>query len=274
MKFYSSSQFASFRILFGIYLLIHFAMLLPYGPELWSNEGVLPRASLNFTYPAFFNLLNLFDSPLGVQVFISGLIFLAILFATGYKRQLIALLLWYGWACLFNRNNLISNPGIPFVGWLLLVCAVVPAGEPAWISEKKKDWEMPAIIYYGAWVIMSIGYCISGIDKLGSPSWIDGTAMYHLLNNPLARDSFFRDFLLLMPMWVFKMMTWISLGLELVFLPFAIFQRTRSWAWFGMVGMHLGILLIVDFADLTFGMLMIHFFTFQRGWLERKSRAR
>lgn len=35
-----------------------------------------------------------------------------------------------------------------------------------------------------------------------------------------------------------------------------------------MVAMHLGILFVVDFADLTFGMLMIHLFTFDPDWLK------
>jgi predicted DCC family thiol-disulfide oxidoreductase YuxK len=35
-----------------------------------------------------------------------------------------------------------------------------------------------------------------------------------------------------------------------------------------MIAMHLGILLLVDFADLTLGMLMIHAFTFDASWLK------
>jgi len=38
--------------------------------------------------------------------------------------------------------------------------------------------------------------------------------------------------------------------------------------------MHLGILLIIDFADLTIGMLMIHAFTFDSRWLNKKLKGR
>jgi hypothetical protein len=34
-----------------------------------------------------------------------------------------AFILWYQWACLLNINVFISNPGIPYVGWLLLAHA-------------------------------------------------------------------------------------------------------------------------------------------------------
>src|SRR5215468_6604128 len=37
-----------------------------------------------------------------------------------------ALLLWYLSACLFGRNPLISNPALPFIGWLLLLHTLLP----------------------------------------------------------------------------------------------------------------------------------------------------
>jgi predicted DCC family thiol-disulfide oxidoreductase YuxK len=38
--------------------------------------------------------------------------------------------------------------------------------------------------------------------------------------------------------------------------------------------MHLGILLVVDFADLSLGMVMIHLFTFDPAWLPARNDAR
>ncbi len=62
-----------------------------------------------------------------------------------------------------------------------------------------------------------------------------------------------------------------SVGLEALFLPLCLWSRTRPLAWAGIVGMHLGILLVVNFADLTTGMLMVHLFTFDPRWI--KARA-
>jgi hypothetical protein len=50
-------QFAWFRIIFGGYLAIHFAHLVPWGAELFSREGVIPRASLNPTSGILPNVL-------------------------------------------------------------------------------------------------------------------------------------------------------------------------------------------------------------------------
>ena len=275
MKFYTPYQFSIFRIVLGVYLLIHFIHLLPYAPEIWSNQGTLPDPSLNFTFGLFPNLLNYFDSPVQTQVFVSILIVAALCFTLGIQRRLSAFVLWVGWACLFNRNNLISNPGIPFVGWLLLCSSVIPSGEPwSLFSSKKENWELPKVLFIGAWVIMACGYTISGIDKLHAPSWVDGSAILHLLNNPLARDWWPREILLQLPDILIKIMTWSILFMELAFLPLSLHPKTRKFAWMGMVAMHLGILMIVDFADLTCGMLMIHLFTIDARWFKASSLVR
>ncbi len=273
MKSYSPYQFSLFRIILGIYLTIHFILLIPYGTEIWSNLGILPEASLNLTHGYFPNFLNHFDDPWMVQGFIGLAVMLSILFTFGIKRQLVAIGLWYVWVCLFDRNNLISNPGIPFIGWLLLCSACISAGEPWPIRRQPKNqkWVFPKIIFIGAWVIMALSYSISGLDKLMAPSWQDGTALFHLLENPLARDWWFREGLLMLPMPVLKIMTWGILALEILFLPLTIFKKTRKWVWMTMIGMHLGILLVIDFADLTLGMLMIHWFTFDGRWFKAKT---
>jgi hypothetical protein len=265
---YTARQFAVFRIVFGAYLVIHLAMLIPYGPELFGASGLIPSPALQPTYRFFPNILTVLDSPLGTQLFLVALTGLAASLTCGWQRPWAAFLLWYGWACLFNRNNFIGNPGLPSVGWLLLACSLIPTGEPyALGAHQRDDWKMPATIFWGAWGIMALGYTVSGIHKLGSPSWADGTAIYHLLDNPLARDSALRAWLLKSPPWVTQAMSYGSLTLELLFLPLAIWRRTRPIAWVAMVLMHLGIVSLISFADLTAGVLMIHFFAFDTRWL-------
>ena len=61
-----NSQFTFFRILFGSFLTWHFLALIPYGTELFSNEGLIGDASLNPTYGLFPNPLYIFDGPLAV----------------------------------------------------------------------------------------------------------------------------------------------------------------------------------------------------------------
>lgn len=265
----TARQFAWFRIVFGSYLAVHFAHLVPWGAELFSRDGVIPRASLNPTHGILPNVLAWWDSPAFVTVFLVLLVGLSVLFALGVARQAAALLIWYGWACLFNRNVLISNPSIAYVGLLLLLTALVPSREPLRAFGNRSasaDFHVPAAAYWTAWFLMAGGYTFSGIVKLASPSWVDGTAFWHIVQNPLARDGLLRDFVLRMPASGFQGLTWTALGLEVLFLPLALWRWTRPLIWFAMVLMHIGILGLVSFADLSVGMLMVHLFTVDSRW--------
>jgi hypothetical protein len=262
-------QFAWFRIIFGAYLAVHFAHLVPWGGELFSREGVIPRASLNPTYGILPNVLAWWDSPAFVTTFLVTLVALSVLFAAGVVRHAAALLLWYGWACLFNRNVLISNPSIAYVGLLLLLTTLVPAREPFRVFGDKvssDEFFVPAGAYWTAWFLMAAGYTFSGIVKLASPSWVDGTAFWHIVQNPLARDGALRDLVLKMPAGGFRLLTWTSLALEILFLPVAVWRWTRPVIWSAMVIMHIAILGLVRFADLSAGMLMVHLFTLDSRW--------
>lgn len=261
-------QFAFFRIIFGLYLTVHFLALAPYAAEIYSSHGVLPDALANPTYRLFPSIFWISDAPQVATAFIYLLAITALCFTAGYRRRTAALILWWGWACLFNRNVLTSNPSLSYVGLLLVLTAIVPRGEPLSISKEGDcEWAFPSGVYWCAWWLMAVGYTFSGFVKLQSPSWVNGTALEHLMLNPLARPNFLRDLLLSGPSGLLHLLTWASLAAEISFFPLSLHPRGRALAWTAMVGLHLGILSVVDFADLTIGMLMLHLFTFDPDWV-------
>jgi hypothetical protein len=263
--------FAWFRSIFGVYLFVHFVPLIDWAGEVWGNNGLLPDARVNLTYGVLPDVLSLLSDG-QLSALIALLAGCALVLATGYFRTAAALVLWMGWVLLFNRNNFIGNPSLAFIGWLLLVCAVVPSGERRWFDRRTTtDWQFPRFLFQAAWWIMAAAYSISGFDKLNSTSWCDGSAMLHLLENPLARPSALRVWMLDASPWVWSAMTYGVLFIEISFLPFALFGKTRKWIWLAMVLTHLGILVFVDFADLTLGMLMIHAFTYDPLWWKGSS---
>lgn len=236
----SKFQFSTFRIIFGLYLLQHFLFLIPYGREIFTHQGMLSDPTLNFTYGVFPNVLVLWDSPVFITIFLIAMVAFSAFFTVGFFRRISALILWYGWACLFNRNSLIGNPSIPYVGLILLLMFLVPPGEPFSIAHRKKNvsWNFPSAVYWVAWFLLAAGYTFSGIVKLQSPGWVDGSALA----------------------------TWFSLGGEILFLPLSVHRRTRMVVWLWLMAMH--------FADLTFGMIMIHLFTFDPDWLPARSNLK
>lgn len=278
----SSYQFAVFRIVFGLYLTLHFVQLYPYAGELFSSEGVIGNARLNPLYGLFPNPLTVWDNPLSARLFVACAALLSLTFTAGILRRTTAILLWFAWACLFNRNNLIANPGIPYVGLLLLLCTLLPPVDrlnPFFLFGRRPDplpgsWQFPGMIYWAAWILLASGYTFSGVTKLASPSWLNGEAMRLLLENPMARDGVLLQIGLSLPAPVLRVITWGVLGLEIVFL-FASFSRvTRFWFWTAMICMHLGIVLVIDFADLTLGMLMIHLFLLDPEWFTVPAKLR
>jgi predicted DCC family thiol-disulfide oxidoreductase YuxK len=275
---WTGGQYSLFRALFGTYLLVHFARLLPWGTELFSDRGVLPDGSASPLLHLFPNVLALSDAPATVAALLAAGVALSALFAVGLYDRAAALGLWYVWACLFGRNPLIANPGIPFVGWLLLAHAFLrPAPYGSWAARGRIDpgggWRMPQAIYLAAWVVLAVGYSYSGYTKLVSPSWRDGTALARVLENPLARPGWPREALLGLPAWLLHAGTWASLGLELAFAPLALSRRLRPWLWGLLLLLHLSLILLLDFADLSLGMVMIHLFTWDPGWVRGRPAA-
>jgi hypothetical protein len=128
MKWYSRTQFALFRIIFGIYLLWHFIDLMPVCIELFSNNGVIADAH---TLPTWNKYLSIFkyDSPNAILLLVTTMIISSTLFIIGYFRRICSAILYIGWMSLLNRNPLITNPSLGYIGWLLLACALIPNGE-------------------------------------------------------------------------------------------------------------------------------------------------
>jgi predicted DCC family thiol-disulfide oxidoreductase YuxK len=274
LKYISRWQFGLMRIALGTYLLFHFGALLPYAGELFSSAGTLGDSSLS----PFFRIL---PSPFWISdlpITVSSLLLLAcvgsVSLILGRRRKLWASILLYIWACLFCRNPLIANPSMGYVGLILLLTLLVPNHEALRSGQSEaQKWYFPSGVYWVAWILLAVGYTFSGLIKLQSPSWMDGTALLHLAENPLARPGFMRDGLLLLPMGVLKLMTWGSLLGEILFLPLSLSRHGRCIIWTVMVCMHLGILMVVDFFDLTAAMLLIHLFTFDPEWFPAKKRT-
>ncbi len=273
MKAMSAWQFTIFRVIFGIYLSVHFFQLVPYANELFGSSGILSDPSANPTAGLFPNPFSL-ELEKGILTGIMlGLGFLALAYAAGFWRRGVAVVLWFAWTALFHRNNLIINPSIPYVGLLLILSSLVPVHEPLSFGERDREWAMPRWVYRAAWVLMALGYGFSGLTKLPSVSWRDGSAMKSLLMNPLARPGWIRDIMLELPDGILSLLTWGTLAVEILFVPLALWSRSRPWIWTAMFGMHLGILCVLDFADLSLGMLMIHLFTFDPQWLAPKTKG-
>lgn len=274
---WSGGQYSLFRFCFGIYLFIHFVALIPWAPEIFSNEGVLSDGALSPLLYLFPNVLILADSPLFVQSLLTLSSCASLIFALGWRDKVAAFFMWYVLACLFGRNPLTLNPSLPFVGWMLLAHMILPGAPYGSVAARGRldpngGWQFQPRLFLVAWIVMSVAYSYSGIYKLASPSWVDGSALAEVLANPLARPTLIREILLGLPNFVLQLLTWAALLLELLFAPIALFTRARLPLWTAMTLMHLGLLVLINFADLSLAMILLHFFTFDPNWIQPQAK--
>ncbi|MFK8001624.1 MAG: hypothetical protein AB8H86_18665 [Polyangiales bacterium] len=251
-----NAHFARVRVALAVFLFVHFLGLLPWAAELFSDAGMIAEGSASPLLRVFANPLALLDSPLFTQLFVASgaLASLLLLFGGEVQRRAAALYLWFVLTCLFGRNPLIRNPSLPYLGVLLLVYAASP---------KRPDVALVRVV----WLLLAVGYAYSGLTKLSAPSWVDGSAIAAILRNPLARPGFCRDILLGLPSIVLVVVTYATLFLEIAFPLLALSKKARPFAWVAMTGLQLSLLALIDFADLTWGMLLVHAFTFDPRWL-------
>ena len=122
---WSHRSYALFRVVFAGYLVVHFAQLLPYAAELFSSSGALPAAASPLLR-AFPNVFLLRDDAAFVEGVVLVALVASVVLGVGRFDRVAAVVVWFAWACLFGRNPLISNPGLPYVGLLLMVHALRP----------------------------------------------------------------------------------------------------------------------------------------------------
>jgi predicted DCC family thiol-disulfide oxidoreductase YuxK len=269
---WTGGQYSVFRALLGAYLVVHFVHLLPWSAELFSSEGVLPDARMSPLYAAFPNLFYISDAPWFVRAVLCVSSVAGLAFAAGWHDRIAALLMWFVLASLFCRNPLIANPSLPYVGFMLLAHLFVPGSPYGSLAARNRtdpggEWLLPRPVFLAAWVVLALSYSYSGYTKLLSPSWVAGDNIAFVLQNPLARAWILRDFLLWLPPIFLTLLTWFVLYVELLFAPIAAWSRARPWVWLVMLLIQLGFLLLLNFADLTIGMLLFHLFTFNPAWI-------
>lgn len=272
---WTGGQYSLFRTLLGAYLLTHYIMLIPYGAELFAAGGMLETATLSPYIGVVPNPLAWCDSPASVICLLGAGAVCGTALAIGWFDRAAALLaaLILGW--LYQRNPLIANPGLPLLGFLLVLHAFVPPRPFGSLAARRaggadRAWRLPAHLLHATWVVLALSYSHSGLTKLFSDSWIEGQTIRLVLENPLARDHALREWVLALPPVFLEVLTWTVLWVEVLFAPLVLFRRLRPVMWALMLGAQFGFLTFLNFADLTLPMLLAHLLTFDPRWLARR----
>ena len=261
-------SWALLRLLLGAYLVVHFGQLLPWAAEVFSADG-MATAGVSPLFRFLPSPLWWVDAGWMATAWVGVGLLASLAVAVGWQDRWAAALALWVLASLQAANPLILNPALPHVGWVLLAHAAIPQPAPLWtlVHDPDADWRLPPAVFVAGWTLMTVGYAYSAWTKLAAPSWVDGTALHYVLANPLARDTAVRTWLLGWPTGLVGA-TFVALGLEAV-APVALWRRARPVVWLALLGLQLGLWILVDFADLTWGMLVMTAWCFDPAWLRR-----
>ena len=251
MPHYSLSYFKWFRIGLGLFSFYYFLALIPYASELFGSEGVMAYV---FGQSLYWMSTELW---IGLLLFASVC---SLLFACGYERSRMSIILWACTACVLNENPLLSSFTLSNLGILFVAMALVP-------SEAKKDWYMPKFLHHAIGYFLAISYSASGLAKLSSFYWQSGQAIEKMLLSPRARDLFLNDWIILLPSSIFTILTYTFLFFEIVFLPAYFFTKTRKYVWLAIFMMNLGIGSLTQLTKLSTSLIFLHLFIFQPEWV-------
>ena len=204
-----------------------------------------------------------------IQAFLLLLAASSLFFALGIHRRILAIFLWYGSTSILNQIPFLSIPSEGFVGWLLIASSLIPAQEPYRVSLKKQplqEWNFPELLYPGAWCVFSTAYILSGIEKLHSLSWIDGSALEKIWLGPTSRPSIFLSILINLPKSILHFLSWFTLAFE-IFIPFfGFFAKTRFLSWIGLTIFHVSILFTLNLTEISVLMLISQLFLYNKNW--------
>lgn len=261
---WTGGQYSLFRAALGTYVGVQLAELLPWSAEPFSGRGETPAGAAGLVLGVIPDVPTWIEMPAAIAALLVLGLALSILLALGLRDRIAAIALAVVWACLFGWNPLTANPSLPLVGWLLLAHACLPrAPYGSWERRGDPDpggnWTFPTPIFAAGWVGLSVVYAYGG---------------YAALVAPHAHTGVLRSGLLALPPGVLSFATSIALALELGFAPLALFSRLRPFLWFAMLGVQICLVLLVDFADVSVGVLFVHGFLFDPGWLKRVPSSR
>ena len=180
---WTGGQYSLFRAAFGGTLFIQFVQGTPFGTELFSKSRVLVGNSTDPLEPMLSNFLSGSTSSGAVLSLLALGAVTSIALAIGYRDRLSALVLSIVWASSITPSSLLSNPGLAFIGGLLLAHVMMPS-QPfgSWDARDRLDpnggWKMPNNIYLSGWILLALGYVYVGATQFLNISDLDGSDLW------------------------------------------------------------------------------------------------
>ena len=276
MSQYTGGQYSLIRVVFGLCLLGYLLEKVPAAPWLYSDLGPFGDGQAQPIFGLIPNILALGGGPVVVRLLVAFAMLLTIPLCLGRFDRLAASAIWYILAALHWRNPLGSDPGLPFVGWLLLAHVLMPPGAyGSWSARHLADgaarWRMPRVLHAAVWSLLAGGYAVAGLAKLGGNPQAYSDALALAAHGGRVRVEILGELARALPQAAFPIIAAVVLVTELAFAPLALSARLRPVVWCWTLVVHQAVLGTAFLGQANLGMLMLHLFCFDPAWVKPRA---
>ena len=241
---------ALFRIAFAFVVLVILGLLAPDALDRYGPRGVLPAAdAANTLAPPRINLLLMLPQSDAVVYGFFAFSFLATLaLLVGFRTRIASILVWVCVISLHHRNVYLLNAGDHLVRNLSFLLMFAPAGAcfsvDRWLRRRRgiEPAGQPMIVPW-AQRLLQLQLCIMYADsvmwKLAGNHWLDGTAVYYIVQ----LDEF-RRFPVpawCATLWFSRFATWSSLAAEAAMATLVWIRPLRRYVLCAGIALHLGL---------------------------------
>lgn len=264
------------RILIGLSLMKDFITYYTHRNFIFDNNGIVSYETYQDIVQYYnLQLLNIdFNQPSHVFIFCLVGFLCSLTFTLGLFPRISAILLFFLLFIFKFRNIYLLDGGdniitalLPFFFFISSKSLCKPYTkivEKIGIESNYYLKKLTAVAIFGIMIQICIVYFFAGLHKLQGEVWLDGTALYYILNTSDFSAYAVNDYITQFPMLVYAL-TWSTIVFQLLFPIFVWFNSTRKIVLLIGILLHLGILVFMRIDNFSFIMLACYavFFTDQ-----------
>lgn len=240
---------------FAIYCVFYALAEIPYISIMYTTPLNLFNGEVNFFEEYLSNLYKYKPAIYflhGLKIFFLILIFFRYQFRIAVFFSLIINAIFL----LLSHN---SSPEQRYLNLILLVFLLYP--DYLQKNDSHKKLKSDYYLNYVIWFIIGLSYTLSGFFKFYTDRWYSGNFIkYFIENNHVFNTQM--QFLIYLPGFVLKSMTYFSMFAEMIALPLSIIKETRVYILTALTFMHISLLIIAEVYQITLGMLIVHYFLY------------
>jgi hypothetical protein len=249
----SARPLAVYRILFGLFVLAHLALITVDLDYWYTDAGLLQGDEARLSAaPLRYSLLHWVQDPISVRCMLAVTAAFAAAFVVGWRTRIMGVLLYLGMLSLYHRN-ISTNCGpdqlmmITMFYMMLTPCGAALSLDARRVARRRGTLAEPLIVPW-AQRLLQIQLCLiyftTAAFKCNGTTWLSGTAVHYVLFNHEV-GQFNLEWLARYPVFL-CVITLAALVVEFG-LAFLLWPRTsRKWIALAGLALHAGIVPLVN----------------------------